>query len=790
MIKNYFKIIWRNMWKNKVFSAINIFGLALGLACSLLILLWVKNELGYDRFYKDTDRIAEIYSRDNSNGKLAVWNGTPGLLAPELKKNYPEVEDAVRFRIVYFLMTEGEKHLNVEGSFADSAFLSVFNFPLLEGNAKTALNDNSGIVITKKLAVKLFGNTDPMGKIVRIDSTANFKVTAVLKDLPQNTRFEYEYILPWAYLTRLGWDKGQTWANSDAETYVLLKQGTLRKGFDAKIQNLIKSHVNSGDGSTREIFTQPLNRAYLYSKPENGKLTSGRIITVNLFTVIAIVILLIACINFMNLSTARSEKRAKETGILKAIGARKRLLIIQFIGESTSYVLIAFVIAIFIVQISLKSFNEVLGVSLAIDFANPYLWLFALLFILVTGLIAGSYPAFYLSSFKPVEVLKGTFKTLGATVTARKILVVSQFTFAIALIICTIIVRGQLKFANDRDAGYNRGKLVYVFSQGDVQKNYNVIKNELISSGAAVAVTKPFAPITRSWATVTGLSWPGSTETDKGDIFLQFGADADFVKTTGAKLLQGRDIDTYSYLTDSSAILLNEAAVKIMHLQHPIGKTIKNVNGINCHVIGVLKNFIIGSPYDEVKPMVIQGFTGGYPVVHFRLNPANTTAADLEKAAQVFKKYNPQYPFDYVFADEVYAQKFKEEQQDSIISAFFAGLTIFISCMGLFGLAACMTENRVKEIGIRKVLGAGVLRIVALLSMDFVKLIAWSILIASPIAWYMMSNWLNGYSYRISIEWWVFAIAGIAAVSVALLTISFQAIKAAIANPIKSLRSE
>jgi ABC-type antimicrobial peptide transport system permease subunit len=375
-------------------------------------------------------------------------------------------------------------------------------------------------------------------------------------------------------------------------------------------------------------------------------------------------------------------------------------------------------------------------------------------------------------------------------VAPRKVLVVLQFTFAITLIICTIIVESQLRFARNRDMGYKANGLVYIFSQGDVLKNYTVIKNDLLSSGAAVSVTKTFSPITRVWGTVTGLSWPGSTDADKQLNFQQFQADADFAKTTGAKILQGRDIDINNYVSDSTAVLLNEAAVKAMRLKDPVGKMIRGQFGSNLHVVGVLKDFIIQSPYDQVQPMVVQGLATGYPVVHFRLNPANTTAMDIAKAEKIFKQYNSQYPFEYYFADEQYARNFRQEQQDGTLSALFAGLTIFISCLGLFGLAAYMAENRVKEIGIRKVLGASVSNITTLLSVDFIKLVAISILVASPVAWWTMNKWLQNFNYRTGIEWWVFVAAGIGAIIIALITISSQAIKAALANPVKSLRSE
>jgi putative ABC transport system permease protein len=790
MLQNFFKITIRNLWRNKGFSSINIVGLAIGMASSILILLWVQHEMSFDRFHKRTDRISLLYTRDIYNGKPEVWPRVSSLMASALKKDYAEVEEAVRFRTVYFLMTAGEKHLNVQGAFADSGFLSVFSFSLLKGEARNTLNDNHSIVLTNKLAVRLFGNEPAIGKTVRIDSTDNFTVTGVLDDLPANTEFGFEYLLPWQYMTRLGWNRDVTWSYSDAPTYVLLKEGASRTAFDTKMKTIVGTHIKDDALSKREIFTQPLSRIHLYSKSANGQLVGGRVTTVRLFFTIAAFILLIACINFMNLSTARSEKRAKEAGIRKVVGARRGSLIVQFIGESAITAFISFLLALLLVELSLKGFDQLMGIPLHIDPANPYFWLFALIFILFTGLIAGSYPALYFSSARPVSVLKGVLKAGNALVTPRKVLVILQFTFAIVLIISTVIVGRQVRYAQERDAGYERKNLVYIFTQGDVNKNYDLIRHDLISSGAVTAVTKTFSPITRVWNNINGLSWPGSTEADKKYNFLQFSADADFVKTAGARLVQGRDLDIKNYPTDSTAILLNEAAVKSMRLDDPIGKTVKNENGVNCHVVGVIKNFIIESPYDNIAPMVIECSTQGFGAVHFRLNPANSASEDLARAEKVFKQYNPQYPFDYYFADEYYAQKFREEQQEGKLGALFAGLAVFISCLGLFGLTACMAENRIKEIGVRKVLGASVAGIAALLSRDFIRLVFISLLIASPIAWFAMNNWLQGFSYRVEISFWIFLASGALAILIALLTVSYQALRAARANPVKSLRSE
>jgi putative ABC transport system permease protein len=789
MLKNFFLVAVRNLWRNKSFSTINILGLAIGMAAALLIGLWVQNEFSYDSFYTNAGRTYQLYTRAEYNGAIDAWPRVTSLMAPTLKKDYAEVEDAVRFRRVYFLLTEGEKRVNLEGGFVDSGFLSVFNLPFLQGDARTALNTNQGIVLTEHIAKNLFGNEDPMGKIVRVDSNDNFTVTGVLKDLPGNTEFSFQYLLPWAYLTKLGWEKSDLWTYTNNTTYVMLKSGSSRTAFDTKLDHILKQHVQPGQMAIRETLTQPITRAHLYSKVENGRLTGGLITMVRLFAVIAVFILLIACINFMNLSTARSEKRAKEVGIRKVVGALKSSLIIQFIGESILLVMLSFFLALGMVQLSLKGFNELIGARLQLDLTNSWFWLASLVFVTFTGLIAGSYPAFYLSSFRPVQVLKGAFQKVNALITPRKVLVVLQFSFAIILIICTIIVEKQIDYARHRQSGYEQNKLVFTFVQGDVLQHYDAIKRDLLSSGAAVAVTKLYSPITAVWNETSNLSWPGSTDGDKKRYFNLYETDADFVKTTGTTLIAGRDIDLKAYPTDSNALLLNEAAVKTMRLKDPIGANIKNEDGVNCHVVGVVKDFIIESPYNPVSPMVVQGLHSNYPVVHFRLNPAKPISEDLAKAEKIFSQYNPRYPFDYYFVDEFYNSKFKAQQQQGTLGLLFAALTIFISCLGLFGLASYMAETRTREIGIRKVLGASIASIAALMARDFVKLVLIAVLIASPIAWYAMSRWLEAFDYRIQISAWIFLAAGTLAVLIALATVSYQAVRAAMSNPVKSLRS-
>jgi ABC-type antimicrobial peptide transport system permease subunit len=790
MIKNYLKIAFRNLWRNKGFSLINISGLAIGMASAILILLWIQNEMGHDRFFEKTNRIYVVNNRDRFNGKLQAWNNTPKIMGPTIKMDYPEVEDVVRVNEygANFLLTVGDKHLTLHGDFVDSGFLKMFSFPLVEGQMASALNNPSGIVLTQQLAIKLFGSEDVVGKVVRIDSVDNFKVTAVLNDLPPNTRFNFEYLLPWTYAVKTG-NYDPNWGNNSVLTLVLLKPGASEATFDAKIRDITINHTKNGEKSTTQVFTQPLRDAYLYSKSENGKYVGSRIEQVKLFAVIAAFILLIACINFMNLSTARSEKRAKEVGIRKVVGAYKNSLIFQFISESVILAFIAGIIAIGIVELSLPWFNQLTNTILKIDFGQPVYWCLGLLFVLFTGFIAGSYPAFYLSSFQPVKVLKGTFKAANALVTPRKVLVVLQFTFAIALIICTVIVERQIQYAQERDLGYSKDHLVFVIMFGDDNKNYHLIKRDLLNSGAATAVAATSAPMTEHWSDSWGFEWAGSNAADKKTDFDIFSSEKDFTKTMGLTILKGRDFDLEQYRSDSSAVLLNEAAVKIMRLKSPLGTAISG-NDAKLHVIGVIKDFILETPYDPVRPMIVAGPSFGYDVINFKLNPTAPVQASLAKAEKVFKQYNPKYPFNYRFYDKEYAKKFEDEQRTGTLAGLFAGLTVFISCLGLFGLATYMAENRIKEIGVRKVLGASVVGIATLLSKDFLKLVIISFVIASPVAWYAMSQWLLSYNYRIKIEWWVFAGTGLLSVCIAIITVSFQSIKAAVANPVKSLRSE
>ena len=741
MLKNYFKIALRNILRSKGFSFINISGLAIGMASAVLILLWIQNEVSYDKFHTNANRLCEIFGNDKVNGEIRTGMATPEIMAPGLKNDVPELEAVSRISWGEdYLLTVGDKTLKAKGNLVDASFTSMFSFPLVSGDAKTVLSDPYSIVLTQRLSRKIFGTEDAVGKIIKVENDENYKVSGILKDLPNNTQFDFEYLLSYDHKSQKRYIDSD-WTDVSIRTYVMLKPNTSFEAANAKIKDVIKEH---SDGRAKtEQFLYPFTQLRLYSSFVNGKADGkGLIERVRIFGIIAALILLVACINFMNLSTARSEKRAKEVGIRKVAGALKKSLVSQFLAESVFMALIAGILAIAIVQISLPAFNQLVQKQLFIDYSNLYFWLTGVGFVLFTGVLAGSYPAFFLSAFKPVAVLKGSFKKVNALVTPRKVLVVLQFTFAIGLIICTIVVNQQIQFAQERETGYNKKNLGYVFIRGDIYKNYAVIKNELLTTGIATSVSKTQAPLTQNWSSGISMNWQGKDPGTKIQIN-RYTEDGDLVKTAGMQLVEGRDIDTKNYPTDSTACLISEAAVKAMGFKNPIGQIIFD-DPINWHVIGVIKDFILESPYEAIKPFMIKGPRYGGNVIHMKLNNANSTAKNLAAAEQIFKKYNASYPFEFHFTDTEYAKKFEDEQLTGKLASLFAALTIFISCMGLFGLATYMAENRIKEIGVRKILGASVISIAALLSKDFVKLVILAIVIASPVAWLVTSQWLQG----------------------------------------------
>jgi putative ABC transport system permease protein len=785
MAGQFFKIAVRNLQRNRSISTINITGLAVGIASAVLILLWVQNQLSYDQFHANKDRLYQVFNRASVDGTLQAWSDTPMPLAPAIKTDFSQIEDAVRTSWVgSFVLKNGDRKLESQGLTTDPGFLKMFSFPLLEGNIKTALSNTHSIVLTQKLAKKLFGNISPVGKTMAVDSTNNFTVTGVLKDLPNNTEFSFEYLVPFEYMKEVHW-YSNNWKSFSAQTYVLLKPGVT----EATANHLLKNIYSRYPGDKRnDVFVYPKAKLWLHSNYDNGEFVGGRITVVRLFMAIALLIILIACINYMNLGTARSTRRAKEVGIRKVAGAERSWLIKQFLGESILVTFAATVIGLLMVELALPWFNGLVRKELFLPYNNSYLWLGGIGFIFFTGIVAGSYPAFYLSGFKPVSVLKGTMHTVSGLITPRKVLVVLQFTFAIAFIISTTVIYRQIEYAQNRDTGYKADNLVFIYQKGDIAKNYNTIHNELMSSGAISSITRTNSPVLDNWTNNDTYQWKGKTPGARL-FFGENSADKNFTQTFGLPLLAGRDIDVAANPTDTSAILVTEQAAKVMGFKNPVGQTVKNWNG-DLHIVGVVKNYVAVSPYIKSMPIIIKGAARQFGTITLKLNTQNTVADNINKISTIFKRYNPDYPFDFKFLDESYKIKFQEEKNTGQLVAVFAGLSIFISCLGLFALAACMAESRIKEIGIRKVLGASVARITALLTKDFLVLVLISFVIASPLAWWLMSKWLQDYPYHTNLSWWIFGLTGLGSVLIAFSTVSVQAIKAAIANPVKSLKTE
>lgn len=792
MINNYIKIAWRNLLKNKAFSSINIIGLAIGMAGALLIALWLQNMLSMDRFHMNGDRLYVISNRDMNQGQMWAWVNTPKIMGPTLKKDFPDIEKFTRYdQFNNFLTTYNNKKIVSQVAFVDPGFFDMFSFPIVKGNKNKLLQNANSVVLTQKFAETLFGNSDPVGKTIKIDSVNLVTVDAVLQDLPNNTSMQFDYLLSWEYAKKIGYTD-ENWQNNSIETYVLLRETTPLVAFNNKIRLVSQNHINVGNNeirSTNEIFAFPYQDAYLYNKSVNGAYTAGRIQLVHLFTWIGSFILLVACINFMNLSTARSERRAKEVGVRKVVGADRKSLIAQFIVESVLISFAAMILAVGCIILILPAFNNLVEKNLHISLLSGSNWLFLIIFTIITGVLAGSYPAFFLSSFKPLKTLKGKLNSYKRGLSVRSILVILQFSIAIILTIATIIIFQQIQHTKDRDRGYDDNGLLVSSISGELEKNYLNLRNELLASNAVVSVSKNMSPVTDRYSNGMGFSWPGSSESDKKVSFNRFSTDADAVENLGFTLLSGRDIDIYKYKTDSNAMLLTETAVKSMRLQNPIGQVIHG-DREDWTVVGVIKDFIVDSPYGETLPMIIFGPKSWFTNIHYRLNPNNSTVNNLKTVADIFKKFNPDYPFEYKFIDKNFEAKFKETQSIGTLSMLFAVLTIFISCLGLFALIAYMAETRMKEIAVRKVLGASIGQLTSLLSVDFIKLVLLAILIASPIAWWVMDNWLQDYNYRIEIQWQYFAAAGLMAILISLATISFQTIKAALSNPVDSLRDE
>jgi len=787
MLKNYFKIAWRNIISNKTSSLINIGGLAVGMATSFMLLLYVYNEFTFDKFHANNSRLYQVYKNQHSNGEIKTKNITPQTLAPVLQKDFPEVQNTARMsEPMYVLIKYNTNALKVITVAADPSLMQLFSFDKVYGDNKNGLADQSSIVLSQSVAKALFGNADPVGKIV--DYTGfPLKVSAVIKDNPQNSSFTFKAVIPWqAFLAQAPWLKEVSWDNYSYATYVLLKPGASLASVNVKIKHLIAKYYAQDKGI--ELFMYPFNRIHLYGDFKNGISNGGVIEYLQLFFFLAIGILFIACINFMNLSTARSERRAKEVGIRKTMGARRFALFKQFMSESLLMAFLAFLIAVLLAIILLPVFSDAIHIQLKLPYNNIWAWLIAIMITLFTGFFAGSYPALFLSSFNPVKVLKGQFTNTKASVKPRQVLVVIQFAFAVCLIISSIFVYKQINYVANKPVGYNRNGLIEMAVDGDLYGKFESFRRDAISAGAitdGAIISEPITTLTgASWANY----WPGQLPGEEKIVIDCIGVTYHFVNTYELKITDGRDFDE-GRPSDSTAVVLNQAAVKLMRLQQPVGQTIKWM-GANRTIIGVVQNFVWGSPYEPVKPTIIGFAKDWVGNIGLRLNPKNSTSKSLAALQVIYKKYNPAYPFEYKFTDESFSNKFKNEKLLGTMSVAFACLAIIISCLGLFGLASFAAERRRKEISIRKVLGATILNLWFKLSQEFVKLIVISFIIGSALSWYYIGKWLNTYTYHTTVNVAVFGLTFILSITICLLAVSWQAIKAAWINPVNNLKSE
>jgi ABC-type antimicrobial peptide transport system permease subunit len=790
MIKNYFKTAWRNIINSKAYSAINIFGLAAGMAVALLIGLWAYNEYSYDKFLPNYEQLYRVRRNFNSNGDTLTFPTMSLKLAETFRNEIPEIEYVAESDWMgsHGLMV-GDKKLYLVGAQSGSDFLKMFQYPLKYGNANSVFKDPYSIVLNESTARALFGSEDPINKMVRFDNKNDLKVTGILKDIPSNSTFQFNWMVPFSYLEqtnpRVKANRAGSYGNNSYQLFVKLKDGITQEQVAPKIINIEHTEKDNTNAMNSMVILEPMKDWHLYGKYENGKVVGGFIEYVRMFSIIGALVLLIACINFINLTTARSEKRAREVGIRKAIGSRRNDLILQFLAESFLLTTLAFLFSLLFVQLVLPAFNALTGSSLNIPFTNGRFVLIVLCCLIFTSLLAGSRPAFYLSSFNPVRVLKGTFQSGPSSTFSRKILVVLQFTCSVALIISTIIIYRQIQHAKNRPTGYDINRVMITDANSDLNKNYTALKNELIQKGIVSSVTQATSPATDIYWHSDIDNFPGKNagETVEMGVII---AGEDYFKTLGMTVLSGRD---FTSTNDTLSVVLNESAAKRLRLKDPVGQEI-DFQGTKYKIAGLVKDALMISPFAPADPTIFFCDANPKGSIMYRLSPTIKTQDAIGQLTSIFNKYNPAFPYNYDFADESYAKKFKLEVLIGKLSGIFAVLAILISCLGLFGLAAFIAERRTKEIGIRKVLGASVSQVWLLLSKEFIALVIVSSVIASPLALYFLKNWLQKYEYRISIGPGIFILAALIAIIITIITISFQAIKAAVANPVKSLRTE
>jgi ABC-type antimicrobial peptide transport system permease subunit len=795
MIKNYFTIAWRNLIKSKVYSLINILGLATGMAVAMLIAFWMKDEITYNDYHTNHAQIAQVMTTFIDND--ITMETDPAVCMPignELRSKYGSdfKNVAMASRNSSHVLAVGEKKITEKGMWVEANFPSIFSLRMVKGNIN-ALTDPSSVLLSASLAKTIFGNTDPTNKMVKLDNKDSYQVAGVYEDLPHNTTlYEAKYLLSWKkYITtqqRLK-DAATQWNNHSWQAFVQVADNINMSKETEKIKNIVMAHKVAANEGREQAYLFPMEKWRLYSDFKNGKPDGGRIQFIWLFSIIGVFVLLLACINFMNLSTARSEKRAKEVGIRKTVGSLRGQLIGQFLSESVLVALVSFIFSILLVILLMPLFNKLADKSIALPWSSPVFWLLALLFTFITGLVSGSYPAFYLSKFEPIKVLKGTFRVGRFASLPRKVLVVLQFTFSIALIIGTVIVFKQIQFARNRPVNYRTEGLISIkMTTSDLKGHYDALRSDLLSTGVVDNIAESSSPTTGVYSNLMGFNWQGK-DPNTLPVFGTIWVTPDFGKTIGWDIKEGRDFSK-DFETDSSAMILNQSAVKQVGMKQDIvGQTI-DFNDKKYTVIGVVKDMIMESPYKPVTPTVFMFNPENVGVVTIAIKQGVPVRNALSKIETIFKRYNPGAPFDYTFNDEDYSKKFADEQRIGNLATFFTILAIFISCLGLFGLASFVAEQRKKEIGVRKVLGASTFNLWKMLSREFALLVIISCFIAIPLAWYYLNNWLQQYDYHTNISFWIFIFSGLGALIITLITVSFQAIKAALANPVESLRSE
>ncbi|MPR34786.1 ABC transporter permease [Salmonirosea aquatica] len=784
MFANSLKIAFRSLWKNKGYTFLNTAGLALGMACSILAALWTYDELTYDQFHENYKTIYQVGRNSERDGTIVTNKNTPYPLAEGLKQTYPDIARASRVtHPAERLLAAADKKIYQDVLLVDPDFLKMFTFSLSQGTPATALSDPRSIVLSQKTATSLFGEENPLGKIVSFNNLIDVKVTGVLADMPANSTLKFDCVLPYSLYPIMD-DFYKTlddnWGNNVVRTFIELKPKVTAERVVAKIAPFLTANDETVK-QTLMLHAMPDWR--LRDKFENGKITGGMIDYVRIFLWVAGFVLLIACINFMNLSTARSEKRAREVGVRKAVGSSRGRLVARFLGESNLLAFLGFALAVLLVVLLLPWFNQLTDKEISLPYTQPVAWLIGLGITLLTGMAAGLYPALYLSSFQPVRALKNVIQIGKSAGVPRKVMVGLQFTISILLIISVLVIGRQLRYTKDRTVGYDRSNLIMAEFPDQLRQKEEVLRNELLNSGFVSSVTGTLAPMTEIWNT-NGVRYDG----DKNTTLVTVSSDYDYVETFGIKLKSGRSFSR-DFATDSSAVLLNESAVKAMNLSEPLGVNIEHW-GKTYHVIGVIDDVLMDSPYENVRPTGVFFDQKHLYTLNIRFREGVNTREALAGTKAIYEKLAPAYPFAHKFVDEEYDRKFASEERIGNLINAFALLTIFISCLGLFGLAAYTAERRTKEIGVRKVLGADVSSIVLMLSKEYVYLIGIASLLAAPVAWYFLHDWLQNYAYRIEIPWWIFILSGVLALAVALLTVSFQSVRAALMNPVKSLRSE